>query len=272
LEKADADSLATLQAGLEQRFAHRSSNTSRPGKEELEAFVEDCNNLRSQHVETFVHLSASGQECYQDFLKLYKVLGKLGKPISIAATLFRASRTFAADFVQGFEVSIIQSQGSRPVDDLTLEQAMNSIFSLEEKNNYLQRLQFLKPEDSTSKKLKGKIRLDTRVHAELVLLDHFSKNKFKFAARDNYIACSKPACYLCYLYIIYHRKTFTNPPVHQKIYRNWRVPDIDPNDSGYMKSSEEILSRLLDKVEIDLLDEIVSDEPRRYPHADSPGP
>jgi hypothetical protein len=272
LEKADTDNLAALQAGLERRFAHRSSDISHLGKKELEAFVEDCKNLRSQHVEAFVYLSASGQECYQDFLKLHKALGKLGKPISITATLFRAARTFAADFVQGFEVSIVESQGSRPVDDLTLEQAMNSIFSSEEKFKYLQRLQFLAPEDSTSKKLKGKIKLDTRVHAELVLLDHFSKNKYKFAARDNYIACSKPACYLCYLYIIYHRKTFTNLPVHQKIYRNWRVPDIDPKDSGSMKSSAEILSRLVDKIEIDLLDEIVSDEPRRHPHADSPGP
>jgi OTT_1508-like deaminase len=36
-----------------------------------------------------------------------------------------------------------------------------------------------------------------RVHAELILLEHFYANNYQYVDGDKYIGCSKPACYCC---------------------------------------------------------------------------
>ncbi|KAH7021755.1 hypothetical protein B0J12DRAFT_687231 [Macrophomina phaseolina] len=69
-----------------------------------------------------------------------------------------------------------------------------------------------------------------RVHCEINLLEHFHTKRLPFVDSDRYIGCSKPACYCCLLYIRNHPGCFVEPASHQKIYLNWRPPDLDLED------------------------------------------
>ncbi|KAK7178172.1 hypothetical protein PSPO01_15775 [Paraphaeosphaeria sporulosa] len=66
-----------------------------------------------------------------------------------------------------------------------------------------------------------------RVHAEIQVLEHFHVGSLRFADGDAFIACSKPACFCCLLYFRAHPGHFVEPTSHQKIYLNWRPPDLD---------------------------------------------
>jgi hypothetical protein len=66
----------------------------------------------------------------------------------------------------------------------------------------------------------------TRVHAELLLVDLFYWHRFEFLDDDPYIGCSKPACFNCFQYMLFHPGNFVLPACHNKLYLAWRTPDI----------------------------------------------
>ena len=70
--------------------------------------------------------------------------------------------------------------------------------------------------------------IETRVHAELLLVDLFSRRNFAFENDDRYIGCSKGACYYCASYIKVHHKTFVRPATHNKIILGCRGPEANP--------------------------------------------
>jgi len=107
----------------------------------------------------------------------------------------------------------------------------------------------------------------TTVHAELQLLDYARHEKVEFVDNDKYIGCSKPACYMCYHYILalapeYHTVV---PPSHYKLYPGWRAPDV-PKHRG--EAAAKIRNNVMDKMNevfrADLIREI--DERRKRPH------
>jgi OTT_1508-like deaminase len=59
--------------------------------------------------------------------------------------------------------------------------------------------------------------IKTRVHAELQVVDYFSRKKLEFVGGDKYVGCSKPACYLCYRWISLHPGGFSLPASHKKV-------------------------------------------------------
>lgn len=74
-----------------------------------------------------------------------------------------------------------------------------------------------------------------RVHAELQILEHFQLNDLTFEDSDQYIACSKPACYCCELYIRHHHGNFVVPDSHHKIWLNWQPPDVESHQGAQKK-------------------------------------
>ncbi len=67
---------------------------------------------------------------------------------------------------------------------------------------------------------------ETRIHAELLLLDLFIRKKHEFTGEDRYIECSKPACYFCSQYFRAQITSFTLPACHNKLYLRWWSSDI----------------------------------------------
>jgi hypothetical protein len=85
--------------------------------------------------------------------------------------------------------------------------------------------------------------ITTRVHAELLLLDYFSRQQMPFLDDDRYIGCSKPACYFCYQWICNHPGNFVRPSTHHKIITGCRGPSKSINHSGVR-----IVSRIYEKI------------------------
>jgi hypothetical protein len=262
LEDVYTDRLIALQEWLEQKFDYKNAAVVSPQEEELEALVRNCHDLReSKHVETFALLGSQAQKGHQEFLSLHKHLGKLAKPIAVVGALVRAALMFPGYFEKGFELKILPSQAARSFPNTSFEGIMDSIFTPEEKTRYLDRLRFLRGENTMSDILEKDHTFSALVHAELLLLDHFWRNDYQFWERDRYIGCSKPACYSCYRYISNHPGNFVDPPSHHRIYMNWRAPNANPDLP---------LSMLADLVRRDLFAEIESPEPRRDDRPDSP--
>ncbi|KAF7933095.1 uncharacterized protein EAE97_008862 [Botrytis byssoidea] len=80
-----------------------------------------------------------------------------------------------------------------------------------------------------------------KIHAELLLLQHFHSRNLHFVDNDRYIACSKPACYCCYHYIRVHPGKFVVPGSHCNHYLNWRAPDVEEGDERGEKIREGVL-------------------------------
>jgi hypothetical protein len=99
-----------------------------------------------------------------------------------------------------------------------------------------------------------------RVHAELIVLDQFYRGKYEFFQGDKYIGCSKPACYCCFHYIQAHPGNFVPPASHNKLYLNWRPPDIVVPEGSSIEMEEKqqrnIMIEMLKKIRRDVLDQI----------------
>lgn len=140
-----------------------------------------------------------------------------------------------------------------PKDDPKLARYQEALAFMDDKFGILQ--QFL--EKIHDKNFKP------RVHAELILLEHFYHQKMDFVDDDRFIACSKPACYCCYHYINEHPGGFVRPPSHGVRYPNWRPPEIlNSIKSSNIKYQNDILNEMISKIRRDALRQI---EQRRGP-------
>ncbi|GKT52472.1 uncharacterized protein ColSpa_12653 [Colletotrichum spaethianum] len=65
--------------------------------------------------------------------------------------------------------------------------------------------------------------IEPSVHAEVQLLHHFYSAGRRYAAKDRYITCSKPAFICCELYFRHHPARVSLLDSHRKAYLNWGV-------------------------------------------------
>jgi len=112
-----------------------------------------------------------------------------------------------------------------------------------------------------------------RVHAELILLEHFYQENIEFVQGDKYIGCSKPACYCCYHYIYAHPGRFVHPASSNKNYVNWWPPGMDGDPDGLAaKRRRNIMNKMIEKIRQDVLDQIETKRgPRAANHASTTG-
>jgi hypothetical protein len=103
-----------------------------------------------------------------------------------------------------------------------------------------------------------------RVHAELLLLEHFYHRNLSFVQNDRYIGCSKPSCYCCDLYMKCHPGGFVARACHGNLWINWCAPSppID-NDEQARKHTAKILNEMVKTVRRDAIGQLLSKQPRR---------
>jgi hypothetical protein len=112
--------------------------------------------------------------------------------------------------------------------------------------------------------------LKPRVHAEIQVLEHFYASAMSFPGADPFIACSKPACFCCLLYIRNHPGHFVEPESHCKIYLNWRPPDTNAeHDLPSHKHQRDILNAMIQEIRKEALREIEEKSAPRAWHPDS---
>lgn len=196
----------------------------------------------------------------------------------VAKKLIEAAVSLSQDFAEGFQIKTLPSSKEQKLPlkpkEATIESTLGRMYSnTEEREKFMARLQFIWDPSELSELLKRQHSTKTRVHAELLLIDHFDKFGCTFLGGDDrYIGCSKPACYMCYAYITRHPGRYAVPPSHQKLYIGWRLPDIHPTDTGCDKRQafqEKMLLKLIDKVREDIVTDIESRTSRHPFHADS---
>jgi hypothetical protein len=109
-----------------------------------------------------------------------------------------------------------------------------------------------------------------RIHAELLLLEHFYHQNLRFVENDRYIGCSKPSCYCCDLYMKCHPGGFVTRACHGNLWINWRapIPPID-NDEQARKHTAKMLNEMVKTVRRDAIGQLLSKQPRRQRVPDS---
>ncbi|CZR51077.1 uncharacterized protein PAC_00952 [Phialocephala subalpina] len=280
---ADGDRSAlevnNLQQWLKKYFGDDTGRSTGPSLFDLS---KACYDIRhTQYLKTVSMFAGQGQTRHETFERLYKLLGKLGKPLKSSKTLTEAATKLVQDFSQGFTVKTVRSSVLKPLPfrgrkEATIECIVHRMFSdSSEETEFMNRLRSLGSweGEEIDSFLKRERATKTRVHAELLLIDHFERNSCNFLGQgEKYIGCSKPACYLCHMYITQHPGRYTIPASHNKLYVGWRPPDVyvqESGTSGLLQVQEKILLQMIDLVRSDLSSEMRSRNMRLPYHTDS---
>ncbi|KAJ6261377.1 hypothetical protein Dda_4047 [Drechslerella dactyloides] len=108
-----------------------------------------------------------------------------------------------------------------------------------------------------------------RIHAEIILLDLFHRNKLRYLDRIAYIGVSKPSCFLCYRYIQAHPLQVQTSGCSNNLYLKWQPPYIYENSPSLVKEQEDILNVMLKGVRLFVLDNLVPGYQGVKSHPDS---
>ena len=245
----------------------------------LYSLVQDSHSQRKKlFFEPLKLFASQGQTQAEQFEQIYKLLCKLGKHVTVTRKLLEAAMYLTQDFSSGFTVRAIPPSKPQKFPlrqtPTTVESILGRVFSSEEeKTKFLKRLQSLWNADQVSKRLASERPVITKVHAELIVMDYFFRNRCQFLDHgDKYIGASKPACYLCHAYVISHPGRFAVPGSHQKLYTAWRMPDVDENDPqaySLSKVQNQIYLKLTEWVRKDLIEEMESRSSLPPQHPDS---
>ena len=239
--------------------------------------AQECHILRGQDFFQALEYLRDTMPAYSNDLDaLQKLLCKLGKHITVTRKLFEASIFCWPGSSINFEIKTVTSSGLQPFPirpkDATVESTIGRMFSSSEvRNAFLEKFDpYCAAEVSST--LQDRRKLKTKVHAELLLIDHFDRNGCNFlSGLDKYIGCSKPACYLCYAYIAFHPEGYAVSASHQKLYIGWRIPDVSKETKQpeeRLRFQENILLQMIRKVRQDLQADV--DGGVRHPyHPDS---
>lgn len=194
-------------------------------------------------------------------------IGRLACPIR-AAEIFVAASSRIPHLFDNPDVKSVQSSQwvrvpRRAIPKITPSRILTRMLPKDDSRleGYEAKLAVMDQNFGIFKRLCDKLEDDkfkSRVHAELLMLQHFHSNKLRFVADDKYIGCSKPACYCCYRYIREHDEGFVLPSSHHKTYLNWRPPDIpdDKESEERWRVQRDIMIRVIRKINAQILEKI----------------
>ncbi|KAH6999482.1 hypothetical protein EDB80DRAFT_765980 [Ilyonectria destructans] len=236
----------------------------------LARIVDFCYDMRGSEVDAIKKRSKNTQD---DFGKLSHYIGRLGATRSSVDAVVRAMRdvpslrritairamksppprsiTLSAEDMVSYEIVWKISKDSESQNIIDIKSALHNLVDLD-----------LPSSDGSDNPIRVEMAaprtIVTRVHAELQILDYFSRRQdFKFVADDKYIGCSKPACYFCYNWLITHKHHYVQPATHSKIIPGCRGPDNEINESGVAVLTE-MYRKISLRVGQDILDFLLS--------------
>jgi hypothetical protein len=217
-------------------------------------------------VQELTKLSGNGMSCASNLRVVRHYVGRLSLSLKAAKLIVHA----ALQTPQMFEnIQVIRVQSSLPSspplqerNPTLLEIIGRMTNNSDERATSRQAIEELDHLHKLSPRLEEQCRSQRwrpRVHAELLILNHFYMQNLEFVGNDRFIATSKPACYFCYYYIIMHPGGFAEPACHNNTYPNWRAPDIvasSPRAAEAVKLRENILNEMVKKIRLAALQQI----------------
>ena len=99
-----------------------------------------------------------------------------------------------------------------------------------------------------------------QIHAESRILNHFFVNRLEFATGDQYIGCSKPSCYCCWLYFHFHPTRARTGRTHNNVWIKWSLPSPLFQDNGEAnRDSLRIMRAMADGIRNEIIGLIIAD-------------
>lgn len=98
-----------------------------------------------------------------------------------------------------------------------------------------------------------------RIHAEIILLDLFYRQKLRFWNEIRYIDVSKSTCFLCYRYFQAHSLQVQTSSCSNNLYIQWQSSYIQKDLSILIKEKENTLNLMIKGIRLFVLDKIVSE-------------
>ena len=213
-----------------------------------------------------------------NFSQVLHYIGRIGSHMKAAKILVAAALRFPT-FFDCPQVKCLPSpepaKKPPPMDELTtLDGIVIRMLPKDDPKipSYQEALQFMDTKFGIYRRVAEKYKDDNflpRVHAELILLEHFHANTYRFVGGDKYIGCSKPACYCCFYYISAHPGNFVQPASHNKTYLNWRPPDVADNDPKGSVRQRDVLNTMIKRIRGEVLEQIMDRRGPRAAHHDS---
>ncbi|KAE8374940.1 hypothetical protein BDV26DRAFT_269096 [Aspergillus bertholletiae] len=236
-------------------------------REHMKLLAKECFKARQSrlinHLREFTY---QGHEHVTYFEKFYKQLRKLSLTIDMTSQLLESTIFLRQDFTNDLAAESIPSSPSLPIPllprKLTIEGIANRMFSDPSKrDDFPQKLQQTAPPKLIQTLAQYSQEVHTEVHPELLVINYFdtlSDGGF-IDERDRYIGCTKPSCYLCHLFILYHPAGYSMISSSSKICLNWRLPDISVKEYNAMARAENqksILRQLINTIRIQLEEKV----------------
>ncbi|KAL5044624.1 hypothetical protein BDW71DRAFT_215649 [Aspergillus fruticulosus] len=203
-----------------------------------------------------------GHEHVTYFEKFYKQIRKLSLAIDMTSQLLESAISLRQDLANDLAAESIPSSPGLPIPllprKLTMEGIAHRMFSDPSRSDdFLQKLQQTAPPGLTNTLAHYSHTVLTEVHPELLVINYFdSLSDGGFIDEgDKYIACTKPSCYLCHLFISYHPAGYSMISSNSRLCLNWRLPDISHQECNAMtraKNQRSILQQLIDTIRIEL--------------------
>ena len=205
-------------------------------------------------------------------------IGRLGSWSRASKTLLRAASAHPG-LLTDFSIEYLSSPPpiAAPIRDekTNLDSALGRMFSKDERLRLEEAREVVRDNHilDISTQFLNKYtdpKFKPRIHAEVLLLEHFYHGKLAFVENDRYIGCSKPTCYCCDLYMKLHPGNFVPRQSHGNLWVNWRAP-IPPIDDGEAakRHTAKLLNAMVKYVRQDALNQLLSKQPRRPKVPDS---
>ncbi len=221
----------------------------------------------SSQIQELTRLCRDGMECKSNFRMVRHYIGRLALNLKAAKLIVHAALQIPQMF-DGIKTNRIESSLASPPPlqerNPTLLEIIGRMISDEDDIEiYRQAIEELDHLYNLSSSLENLCQYGhwkPRVHAELLILNHFYTKNLEFAANDRFIAASKPACYFCYHYILAHPGGFVPPASHNNTYPNWRAPDIAASSieaAKAIKLRADILNEMVKKIRLVALRQIM---------------
>lgn len=91
------------------------------------------------------------------------------------------------------------------------------------------------------------------VHAEAAMAHFFDSKSLAFVHNSRYIACSKPSCYCCKLYLEEHPGRFLKRKASGNAYVTWYPPLLKDDDTRVRRKSAQTLQAITERTKQDIL-------------------
>jgi len=249
------------------------------------SFCRLCYEARDSEFLKAVEQRAKNSSMHEDntsygarFARIRYFIGRIGSHLKAARVLVKAGRHYPQLFV-GYSIEIATQHLEFTPPSYRGKSSINGIINRmvtdpqacqyyqKELQSQDEKFHLLLEKRSRDEYQNPKFKL--RIHAEVILLDLFRRQKLRFWDGIRYIGVSKPACFLCYRYFRAHPLQVQTSGCSNNLYIQWQPPYVQEDLPTLVKEQEDILNTMIRGIRLFVLDKIVPEYQGIKAHPDS---